>query len=647
MFAKLLIANRGEIACRIIRTAREMGILTVAVHSDVDANALHVRLADEAVSLGGAAPSESYLRAGRILALAKEAKADAIHPGYGFLSENADFAQMTADAGMVFVGPPPHAIREMGSKDRAKEIMLEAGVPVVPGYHGSNQDAAFLKRKAYEIGYPVLIKAVAGGGGKGMRRVDKALDFDGALDAARREAASSFGNDDVLIERFVATPRHIEMQVFADSHGNVVHLGERDCSMQRRHQKVIEEAPAPGMTDELRAIMGKAACEAARAVGYEGAGTVEFIVDASDGLREDGFFFMEMNTRLQVEHPVTEMVTGVDLVEWQLRVANGEKLPLTQDEIELTGHAVEARIYAEDPSNDFLPAVGKLAAMEIDGVRIDTGVEAGDTISPYYDPMIAKAIAFGQTRDQSFDSLQNALSESRFAGLKTNIAFLVRLIGHSDLRKGAFDTGLIDGDLAALTKQAEPSAEIIATGIAALIAAENRRIYRAAQVSGPWHATDGFQLYGERIQEYPCLVDGEPCIVKIAFGAGGIALVEGENRIAANSAAKTICADDGTVYVIHKGRQFAFEHALTDATAEVGKGGAVRAPMTGKVVGLSVAEGDEVEQGDILFAVEAMKMEHAVTAQADGIVRDLAIAIGDQVDGKTVAMTIEVAGDAG
>ncbi len=400
---------------------------------------------------------------------------------------------MTADAGMVFVGPPAHAIREMGSKDRAKEIMVEAGVPVVPGYHGSNQDAAFLKRKAYEIGYPVLIKAVAGGGGKGMRRVDKALDFDAALDAARREAASSFGNDDVLIERFVATPRHIEMQVFADSHGNVVHLGERDCSMQRRHQKVIEESPAPGVTDELRGIMGEAACEAARAVGYEGAGTVEFIVDASDGLRADGFFFMEMNTRLQVEHPVTEMVTGVDLVEWQLRVANGEPLPLSQNEIALSGHAVEARIYAEDPANGFLPSVGKLSAMAIDGVRIDTGVETGDTISPHYDPMIAKAIAFGETRDQSFDRLQKALGESRFAGVKTNIPFLIRLIGHDELRKGAFDTGLIDAHLNELTEAVEASPGIIASGIAALIAAENGRIDRTAPTTGPWGATDGFQ----------------------------------------------------------------------------------------------------------------------------------------------------------
>jgi 3-methylcrotonyl-CoA carboxylase alpha subunit len=393
MIKSLLIANRGEIACRVIRTAKALNIRTVAVYSDADVNARHVREADEAYRLGPAPVAESYLRTGRILKIASDAGVDAIHPGYGFLSEKADFAELCAEAGMIFVGPPPSAIRAMGLKDKAKIIMSEAGVPVVPGYHGDKQDAEFLKRKAYETGYPVLIKAVAGGGGKGMRRVNKAIEFDAALDAAMREAKSSFGNDRMLIEKFVASPRHIEIQVFADGHGNVVHLFERDCSLQRRHQKVIEEAPAPGMSEELRNIMGKAACDAARAVGYQGAGTVEFIVDGEGGLKPDGFFFMEMNTRLQVEHPVTEMITGTDLVEWQLRVASGEKLPLLQDELQINGHAVEARVYAEDPETGFLPSTGRLAAVSFpDGVRVDSGVETGDEISPFYDPMIAKLI---------------------------------------------------------------------------------------------------------------------------------------------------------------------------------------------------------------------------------------------------------------
>ena len=393
MIKSLLIANRGEIACRIIKTAKRLGIHTIAVYSSADENARHVRLADEAHLIGPAAAADSYLRTGRILSVAKEAGAEAIHPGYGFLSENADFAQLAHDAGMIFVGPPPNAIRAMGLKDKAKEIMADAGVPIVPGYHGNNQNADFLKRKAYEIGYPVLIKAVAGGGGKGMRKVAKAIEFDDALDAAKREAKAAFGNDIVLIEKFIESPRHVEIQVFGDSHGNVVHLFERDCSLQRRHQKVIEEAPAPGMSDQVREAMGKAACEAAKAVGYEGAGTVEFIADGANGLTEDGFFFMEMNTRLQVEHPVSEMISGVDLVEWQLRVASDEELPKKQEELTIDGHAVEARIYAEDPNAGFLPSTGKLIAMdlgeEIDGVRIDTGVEQGDVISPYYDPMIA------------------------------------------------------------------------------------------------------------------------------------------------------------------------------------------------------------------------------------------------------------------
>ena len=396
MFSSVLIANRGEIACRVIRTARRLGLRSIAVYSEADAHALHVRMADEAHPIGPAPAAQSYLVADKIIAAAKAAGADCIHPGYGFLSENAGFAQACHDAGIVFVGPPPDAIRAMGLKDRAKALMEKAGVPVVPGYHGDKQDAAFLKRKAYEIGYPVLIKAVAGGGGKGMRRVDRHADFDAALEAAQREAQGAFGDAHVLIEKYVNAPRHIELQVFADGHGNAIHLNERDCSLQRRHQKVIEEAPAPGMSVSLRARMGAAAVAAAKAVGYQGAGTVEFIADGAGGLKDDGFWFMEMNTRLQVEHPVTEAVTGLDLVEWQFRVAAGERLPLKQDQVRLDGHAVEARLYAEDPERGFLPSTGRLVALSFpqgEGLRIDSGVEAGDTVTPFYDPMIAKVIA--------------------------------------------------------------------------------------------------------------------------------------------------------------------------------------------------------------------------------------------------------------
>ncbi len=412
MFKSVLIANRGEIACRIARTAKRLGLRTIAVYSAADANALHVRLCDEAHDIGPAPASESYLRIDKLIDVAKQARAECVHPGYGFLAENAGFAQACIDAGLVFVGPTPAAIRAMGLKDRAKALMEKAGVPVVPGYHGDMQDAKFLGRKAYEIGYPVLIKPVAGGGGKGMRRVDKHAEFDAALESARREAKSAFGDERVLIEKYVTAPRHIEMQIFADRHGNVIHLNERDCSLQRRHQKVIEEAPAPGMSAELRARMGAAAIAAAKAAAYEGAGTVEFIADGAGGLKAEGFWFLEMNTRLQVEHPVTEAITGLDLVEWQFRIAHGEKLPLTQNQVPLTGHAVEARLYAEDPERGFLPSTGKLIALnfpQADGLRIDAGVEAGSEITPYYDPLIAKLIAHGDTREQALDRLAAAL----------------------------------------------------------------------------------------------------------------------------------------------------------------------------------------------------------------------------------------------
>src|SRR5262245_22241406 len=453
MFTSVLIANRGEIACRIARTARRMGLRTIAIYSDVDATALHVRQCDEAYPIGPAPAGESYLVVNKLIAVAKQARAECMHPGYGFLSENAAFPEACLDAGIVFVGPPASAIRAMGLKHHAKALMEKAGVPVVPGYHGELQEAKFLKQKAYEIGYPVIIKPLAGGGGKGMRRVDRHADFDAALEGAQREAKSSFGDPRVLVEKYVARPRHIEVQIFADRHGNVIHLGERDCSLQRRHQKVMEESPAPGMTTELRARVGAAAVAAAKATGYVGAGTVEFIADATNGLQADRFWFMEMNTRLQVEHPVTEAVTGLDLVEWQFRIAAGEKLPLVQDQIAPGRHAVEARLYAEDPERGFLPSTGRLVDLqfpEIDGLRVDTGIERGSEVTPFYDPMVAKLIAHGRTREEAFDRLAVALERTIVAGPRTNIKFLTALCRNGSVRKGDFDTSFIDRNLADL-----------------------------------------------------------------------------------------------------------------------------------------------------------------------------------------------------
>jgi 3-methylcrotonyl-CoA carboxylase alpha subunit len=451
MFSSVLIANRGEIACRVARTASRLGLRTIAVYSEADAGALHARLCDEAYPIGQAPAPDSYLRIDRLLDVALRSRADCVHPGYGFLAENAEFAEACAQGGIVFVGPPPAAIRAMGMKDRAKALMEKAGVPVVPGYHGERQEPSFLRQKAYEIGYPVLIKAVTGGGGKGMRRVDRHAEFEVALEGAQREAMSAFGDARVLVEKYVAAPRHIEMQVFADTQGNAIHLNERDCSLQRRHQKVIEEAPAPGMSPELRAAMGEAAIKAAKAVGYVGAGTVEFIADGARGLRPDRCWFMEMNTRLQVEHPVTEAVTGLDLVEWQFRVAAGEPLPSRQDQVAIDGHAVEARLYAEDPDRGFLPSTGRLIALRWpEGVRIDTGVEQGSEITPFYDPLIAKLIAHAPTRDAALDRLAIALRETVIAGPHTNLALLAALCHAPEFRSGAFDTGFIGRNLADL-----------------------------------------------------------------------------------------------------------------------------------------------------------------------------------------------------
>src|SRR5580704_8908114 len=472
MFRSVLIANRGEIACRIARTAKRLGLRTIAVYSAAEAHALHVRSCDEAYCIGPAPARDSYLAIERIVEVARKAAAECVHPGYGFLSENADFVDACSQAGIAFVGPPAAAMRAMGVKDRAKTLMEKAGVPVVPGYHGERQDAKFLKEKAYEIGYPVLIKPSAGGGGRGLRRVDKHAEFETALEGAVREAESAFGSSRVLIEKYVAAPRHIEIQVFADGHGNVIHLGERDCSLQRRHQKVIEEAPAPGMTPQLRAQMGAAAVEAARAVGYVGAGTVEFIADGTKGLRPDAFWFIEMNTRLQVEHPVTEAVTALDLVEWQFRVACGEKLPLKQSQVRFDGHAIEARLYAEDPESGFLPSTGRVVALELPSdIRIDRGIEAGGEVTPYYDAMIAKLIVHGATREAVLERLAEALDRTLLAGPRSNVAFLAALCRAGEFRQGRVDTGFIDRNLAALG--AVPHAidrAAAALGVASLLA---------------------------------------------------------------------------------------------------------------------------------------------------------------------------------
>jgi 3-methylcrotonyl-CoA carboxylase alpha subunit len=651
MLDSVLIANRGEIACRIIKTARRLGLRTIAVHSEADRDALHVRMADEAVAIGPSPSSESYLVAERILEAAKATGAASIHPGYGFLSENAAFAEACAAAGIVFVGPSAAAIRAMGLKDGAKALMEKAGVPVVPGYHGDRQEAEFLKQKAYEIGYPVLIKAVAGGGGKGMRRVDKAIDFEAALASAQREAKSAFGDARVLIEKFVLNPRHIEIQVFGDGRGNAVHLFERDCSAQRRHQKVLEEAPAPGMTAETRAAMGAAAVAAAKAVNYAGAGTIEFIADGSGRLRPDGFWFMEMNTRLQVEHPVTELVTGQDLVEWQFRVASGEGLPLSQEEISLSGHAVEVRLYAEDPDTGFLPSTGRLDLLELpggEGIRIDTGVETGAEISAYYDPMIAKIIAHGPDRATALDRLAEAFDCSLIAGPKNNLAFLSALVAHPEVRAGGFDTGLIDRDLKALTSGGVSDATV-AAAVAALVGP-------AAADGAPvgWHdpfaATSGFELAGPRRSGVPVEVDGEPRLVTLGWRDGHAVVIDTETGLeaAAGPASGRVARTGTDVYAIEGGRavRVALVDQLARAADDADGAAAIKAPMHGKVIAVDVAPGDVVEKGARLAVVEAMKMEHAITAPRDGTVEAVFVSEGAQVDqgAPVVSLAEETAG---
>jgi 3-methylcrotonyl-CoA carboxylase alpha subunit len=649
MFASVLIANRGEIAVRIARTARRLGLRTIAVYSQADAHALHVRACDEAVPIGPAPATASYLAAERLIAAARQAGAQCIHPGYGFLAENAEFAAACAAAGIVFIGPPPDAIRAMGLKDRAKALMAKAGVPVVPGYHGDRQDPEFLKRKAYETGYPVLIKPVAGGGGKGMRRVDKHSEFEAALAGATREASAAFGDPRVLIEKYVSAPRHVEIQVFADRHGNIVHLNERDCSLQRRHQKVIEEAPAPGMSAELRAQMGAAAIAAARAVGYEGAGTVEFIADGARGLRPDGFWFMEMNTRLQVEHPVTEAVTGLDLVEWQFRVAAGERLRFGQDAVPLDGHAVEARIYAEDPERTFLPSTGKLRALVLpggDGIRVDAGVAAGDEVTPFYDPMIAKVIAHGPTREQAIERLAGALDRTVVVGVRSNTGFLAKLVRTEDFRAGRHDTGFIERHLDVLAAPPQgPDRAVIATGAAHLLAAERARIAGAADDDAgpsPWDAADGFQLSGPRQTALTLEADGHAVTATVSWRDGATAVtVDGE---AAANDARVVDGDDA-VYVLRGGRQTVVRLRTLDPfdAAHLGEGGRVTAPMHGKVIEILVAAGDTVHKGQRLAVIEAMKMEHALVSPVDGTVTEVRASPGGQVADGALVMTIEEA----
>jgi len=653
MFKKILIANRGEIACRVIKTARSMGIATVAVYSEADANARHVRLADEAVLIGPPAARESYLLPERILDVARQTGAEAVHPGYGFLSENEGFAEACARAGIVFIGPPAAAIRAMGSKSAAKALMQEAGVPLTPGYHGDNQDPSFLAARADSIGYPVLIKASAGGGGKGMRRVDRAADFEAALASCKREARNSFGDEHVLVEKYVLRPRHIEIQVFGDTHGNCVYLFERDCSVQRRHQKVLEEAPAPGMTPERRAAMGKAAVDAAKAVGYVGAGTVEFIAN-----QDGSFYFMEMNTRLQVEHPVTEMITGLDLVEWQLRVASGEPLPLKQEQLEINGHAMEARIYAEDPDKGFLPSTGRLVHLappaESDHVRVDTGVEQGDDITPFYDPMIAKLIVWGADRRQALARMRQALTQYRVVGVSNNVDFLARLVAVPSFANAELDTGLIEREQALLFPPAgEVPADVWLLAALAELLREKRLAQKQATQSAdphsPWRALDGWSLNGRSGRRLVFRLGEAVQEVGVEGGAGAYRLKIGAAQLVARG---TLGPDSelhaqlgerrvrGAVVAAGERRQVFFGGrswplALVDTLHVGGEGdeveGGLRAPMPGKVIALLVQPGTAVDKGAALLVLEAMKMEHTVIAPRKGVVKSFRFAPGDQV----------------
>jgi len=646
MMKSLLIANRGEIACRIIRTARDMGIRTVAVYSDADAKALHVRQADKAVHIGPSPATESYLVGEKILAAAKETGAEAIHPGYGFLSENADFAQAVIDAGLIWVGPKPDSIRAMGLKDAAKTLMDKAGVPTTPGYIGDNQDPGYLAEQAQKIGYPVLIKAVAGGGGKGMRKVDAAADFADSLKSCQREAVASFGNEIVLIEKWIESPRHIEVQVFGDSHGNVVHLFERDCSLQRRHQKVIEEAPAPGMDEATREAVCGAAVRAAQAVDYEGAGTIEFIADGSEGLRADRIWFMEMNTRLQVEHPVTEEITGVDLVEWQLRVASGEAIPVKQEELSINGWAIEARLYAEDPASGFLPSTGKLKYFCLPCLthkrrfRNETGVRKGDTISPYYDPMIAKLIVHSDSRANAIEAMKEMTARTECWPVKTNSGFLNLLLYDEDFDKGTMDTGLIADNLDDFIPDKEAS-ELALQSVAHIVmdhslggsATDIRETYLKIE-NGPW-SNRGFRLNTEKAEPIIRLSDSE-CEYKFAYSDTPI---DGCHWVEETPDGMMV-TDDGVT------RMFKISRPGVDGQVSASDG-AILSPMPGKIIAVEVAAGDAVTKGQKLLTLEAMKMEHSLVAPFDGTVAELNAEVGGQVSEGTLLAEIDAGeGDA-
>nr|WP_315591726.1 acetyl/propionyl/methylcrotonyl-CoA carboxylase subunit alpha [uncultured Cupriavidus sp.] len=677
MFNKILIANRGEIACRVAATCRRLGIRTVAVYSDADADARHVAFCDEAVHIGGPAARDSYLRADHIIEMAKETGAQAIHPGYGFLSENEDFARACAEAGLVFIGPPASAIHAMGSKSAAKQLMEKAAVPLVPGYHGEDQEAVLLRREADRIGYPVLLKASAGGGGKGMRVVEAGDGFEAALASVKREASASFGDDKVLVEKYLTRPRHIEIQVFADTHGNCVYLFERDCSVQRRHQKVLEEAPAPGMTEERRRAMGEAAVAAARAVGYVGAGTVEFIAN-----QDGSFYFMEMNTRLQVEHPVTEMITGQDLVEWQLRVAAGEPLPLAQDQLKIDGHALEARIYAENPEKGFLPSTGTLHFLRTPpavqfmrggdahgpaGVRIDAGVREGDTISPFYDPMIAKLIVWGRDRDEALSRMAQALANYHVVGLSTNVAFLQRLVKSEAFRTADLDTGLIERNQAVLfPPQRSVGIEVIALAVAALLEREarERRVDEADRHS-PWTHAGGWRLNARDVRTLYFEGAGHKLEVVLKGDAREVPDRRRDTLIYAEQAAPfayTFNADDirvdlgtrrtlgqvhlegDTFHVFHAGRHtvLGWLDPLSHAGEAEGEGGKLTAPMPGKVIAVMVEPGACVTRGTPLLVMEAMKMEHTIAAPADGVVSEVLYGVGEQVSEGAQLLSIDV-----
>ncbi len=646
MFTKILIANRGEIACRVIRTARRLGIRTVAVHSEADASARHVRLADEAVHIGPAAARESYLVGARIIEAARATGAQAIHPGYGFLSENAAFAEACEQAGLVFIGPPASAIRAMGSKSAAKALMQKAAVPLTPGYHGAEQAPAFLAKEAKRIGYPVLIKASAGGGGKGMRRVDAPEEFEAALASCQREAMQAFGDDRVLVERYVLRPRHVELQVFGDRQGNCVHLFERDCSVQRRHQKVLEEAPAPGMTPERRAAMGAAAVEAAKAVGYVGAGTVEFIVDPAGA-----FYFMEMNTRLQVEHPVTEMITGLDLVEWQLRVAAGEPLPLRQEQLQIDGHAIEARVYAEDPDKGFLPSTGRLlhlAAPEASyHVRIDAGVDEGDEITPHYDPMIAKLIVWDATRERALARMRAALAQLRIVGVSNNVEFLARLVASPAFASADLDTSLIERESEFLFPSRRETPEEV--WLLAALAELAREQGPAAAARSPWDARDGWRLNSRASRTLTLRLGEAQQDVSVEYVAGGYSLGLGGRRVFATGEDEghgsfrarigerrvhaAVVAAGERRHVFFEGRTYPI--VRVDASQGAGQGddpgGRLTAPMPGKVIALLAEVGKRVEKGAPLLVLEAMKMEHTIKAPRGGVVKAFLFEPGDQV----------------